>query len=132
MKASGYLVLMILALVVSWLLWGAILVFIDPEELGAVGVALFLITFGAAVFTSCLLVLYYLRIKFLKLEPIFRQFNIIFRESFLVSLLVVISLLLARFNWMNFFYFLLMLLLVMVVDICFILTYDKRRYKKIK
>ena len=55
MKGSGYLALIIFSLLVSWLLWGTVLIFIDPEELGMIGVALFLITFGVAVFTSFLL-----------------------------------------------------------------------------
>lgn len=132
MLERGYLALIIIALLISWSLWIAVLLFVGPEDLGIIGAALFLISLGAAIFTSFLLILYYLRINFFKLGPVFRQFNIIFRESFLVSFMLIGSLLLAHYNWMNFFYFLLMIVFIIIVDVFFIFTYDKRRYKKIK
>jgi molybdopterin-guanine dinucleotide biosynthesis protein A len=102
-----------------------------PEDLGFISSGLFLATFGAALFTSFILLFYYIRIRVFGLTPVFREFHVIFRESLLLVVFVTSSLMLLHARVMTFFSFLLFFLLIILIDIFCIFTYDKqRRYKK--
>ncbi|HBH46489.1 MAG: hypothetical protein A2445_04030 [Candidatus Jacksonbacteria bacterium RIFOXYC2_FULL_44_29] len=132
MKDNWYVVLLWLSGAISWLLFGAVVIFIGPDELGIWSRFLFLVTSTLANFTFWLIILYYLRVKLLRFQPVFRQFHIIFRESILLAGLFAASLWLSHYGRMSFFYFLLMFLIIAGIDLFFILSYDQRRYKKIK
>ncbi|MFH1713379.1 MAG: hypothetical protein ABH896_04315 [Candidatus Jacksonbacteria bacterium] len=120
------------ACLISWFLWSLVFIFIAPQELGVFGVILFLIALGAAFFTSFLLFFYYIRIKLLDLSPAFRQFHIIFRESFLLSSFLIIALVLTHFKIASLLNVLLLVVLILIIDIFCIINYDKRRPQKIK
>lgn len=120
------------ACLISWFLWSLVFIFIAPQELGVFGVILFLIALGAAFFTSFLLFFYYIRIKLLDLTPAFRQFHIIFRESFLLSSFLIIALVLTHFKIASLLNVLLLVVLILIIDIFCIINYDKRRPQKIK
>ncbi len=124
--------MIIAACLVSWFLWSLVFIFIAPQELGAFGVILFLIALDGAFFTSFLLFFYYIRIKLLNLTPIFRQFHIIFRESFLLSSFLIIVFILAHFKIDSVLNILLLLALILIIDIFCIINYDKKRPQKIK
>lgn len=124
--------MIIAACLVSWFLWSLVFIFIAPQELGALGVILFLIVLDGAFFTSFLLFFYYIRIKLLNLTPVFRQFHIIFRESFLLSSFLIIVLILAHFKIASVLNILLLLALILIIDIFCIINYDKKRPQKIK
>ena len=115
--------------ILSWFLFGLVIVFIAPEDLGAVGIILFLIVFGAAIFSLGLFGLYYIRVVYLKRRPVFVEFHHIFRESALFTAGAVIWLLLARYNRLTWLNLILMLLALLLIEI-FFLVYDQKPHQK--
>jgi hypothetical protein len=100
MSKRKYLVLLLLSCLISWILWGLVLVFIAPDELGFLGVVLFLLTLILVFFTLSLIFFYFIQIRLLKKQsPFFKQFHIIFREALIFTglILVVLYLLVRRF-----------------------------------
>ena len=132
MRKQSYIALIFIFCLISWLIWGLVIVFVGPEDLGILSVILFLLIAGLVFFTSFLLFFYYLRIKFLKLSPIYRQFHIIFRESLLTSALLIIVMLLLRNGFFNLFNLLALIILFFLIDIFFVLNYDQKRPQKNK
>lgn len=130
MEKSGYFYLITALSIISWLLWGIVLLFVAPDDLGLIGVGLFAVTMAAVFFTTFLLILFVIRIKLLKLEPLFRQFNVIFRESLLVTVWLIASLWLTRWRQLNALIFLLMLAAIVIIDLLCIVLYDQKRRQK--
>lgn len=129
---NWYLSSIIISCVISWILWGVVLFFIAPEDLGFIGVILFVATLGAAFFTSSFVALYALRIRFLKLTPVFRQFHIIFRESVFLGIAPLILLILSHHQVLTFLNSGLLFVALIFLEIFFIVNYDKRRYQKVR
>ena len=115
--------------VVTLFLWSLVLIFIAPEDLDIVGVLLFLVSLSAVVFTGALLFFYYVRIRLLKLEPIYQQVHVIFREAGIVACLITVSLILLNRNIMNGGIFLVLIVLGIFCEIFFLKIYGKGRSK---
>lgn len=131
MKHEWYVRLTEILCAISWFLWGVVFVLVTPEDIGSMGAVLFLATLGVALFCSFFLFFYYIRISLLARTPIFREFHSIFRESILLTLFFIISLLLshsARISGLN---FILLFFLFILIDIFCFLAYDKRDHKKV-
>lgn len=117
----------------SILLWIGVVIFIGPDELGILSVILFLAAFGFAIFSSLLVCFYYIRIYRKPLaSPPFRLFHRMFRESALVSGVVITYLIFSHFGAGNIINLLLVLGLAVCIDIIFIFYYDRKRRTKIK
>jgi hypothetical protein len=132
MRKQGYVALIFTFCLISWLIWVLVIFFVGPEDLGILSVVLFLLIAGLVFFTSFLLFFYYLRIRLLKLSPGYRQFHIIFRESLLVSILLIIVMLLSRNGFLNLFNVLALIILFFLIDIFFVINYDQKRPQKNK
>jgi hypothetical protein len=116
--------------VISWFLWGVVFVLVSPEDIGLLGVMLFLTALGSAFFCSFFLLFYYIRISLLARTPIFREFHSIFRESILLAFFFIISLLLFHSGRTGRLNFILLFFLFILVDIFYFIVYDKRDHKK--
>ncbi|HCA67095.1 MAG: hypothetical protein A2249_01420 [Candidatus Jacksonbacteria bacterium RIFOXYA2_FULL_44_7] len=127
-----YPILLISASAASILLWVGVVIFIGPDELGVLGVALFLSAFGFAIFSSLLACFYYIHIHANRASsPPFRIFHRMFRESGLLTGVVIIYLILAHFGIGTFTNLGLLLGIAIVIDAIYIFYYDRRRRAKI-
>ncbi len=129
--ARSFNFFLIAAVVISWALWLTVFILISPDDLGMAAPPLFLVAFGMAVFTAGVEGVYLLRRRFGRQQPLFRQLNMIIRESALLAAIVILNLVLAHFQVFNFFYLGLQLIAAILIDLYLIYIYDRRRYKKI-
>ena len=131
MKHGWYVRLTGILCIISWFLWGVVFVLVTPEDIGSMSVVLFLATLGVALFSSFFLFFHYIRISLLARTPIFREFHSIFRESILLTLFLIISLLLLHIGRISELNFVLLFFLAILIDIFCFLAYDKRDHKKV-
>lgn len=104
MSFRSYILLMLLATIISWVVWGMILFFINPFETDFFGflffyLSLFLSLVGTISITSSII-----RKIFVKNEILFRQVIISFRQAILFSILIIVCLLLQSqrlLTWWN-------------------------------
>lgn len=97
---------MSLASIVCWMVFVFILFSIDPFETNWPGFALFYFSLGLSLAGTFSLAGFLIRFNILKKDLVFKQVAEAFRQSFLVSLLLIaILILLAKglFTWMNLF-----------------------------
>ncbi|MBI4359480.1 MAG: hypothetical protein HY564_00095 [Candidatus Jacksonbacteria bacterium] len=128
-----YPTLLIGASAASILLWIGVVIFIGPDELGILGVILFLAAFGFAIFSSLLVCFYYIHIYRKSSEsPPFRLFHRMFRESALISVVVIVYLIFSHFGAGSVINLLLILGFAVCIDIISIFYYDRKRRAKIR
>ena len=130
MKERLFIALVALLSTASLIFWLLVLFFVSPQELGFLSVFLFFASLGAFFFTSSLLGLYYIRIRLLKLTPSFRHIGISFRESTVITLFGIAALVISHFSFLNPLNFFLLFFLCALMDIFFIITYDRKRRTK--
>lgn len=127
-----YPILLICASATSVLLWIGVVTFIGPDELGILGVILFLAAFGFAIFSSLLVFFYYIYIyRKSRASPPFRLFHRMFRESALLSGIVITYLILAHLGAGSIVNLLILLGVAVCIDIICIFYYDRKRRAKI-
>lgn len=124
MTLKRYLIIMTSFSAICWGIWIYVLYIVNPEITNWIGFALFYISLFLSLVGASALVGFLVRFVALKRGLAWRLVKEAFRQSFLFSLLVVVSLyLLAHglFSWFNLF------LLVAALSIIefFILSYSK-------
>ncbi len=126
MTLRTYLIIMSLATIISFLAWLTVVFMVNPEITNWVGFALFYFSLFLFLLGGASLLGFFVRFVALKRELAFRLVKSAFRQSFLFSLLVVISLFLCAhnlFTWLNLFF----LIFGLSVLEFFLLGYDKSR-----
>ncbi|MEA3398626.1 MAG: hypothetical protein U9R06_02690 [Patescibacteria group bacterium] len=106
MTLKRYLIFMSLATLICWAAWNYIAWAINPELTNWIGFLLFYFSLFAALTGTAALVGFIIRFIGLKQKLAFRSVKEAFRQSFLFSALIVISLLLLSrdlFTWLNIF-----------------------------
>lgn len=124
MTLKRYLTTMGIMTAVCWLLWIYVIFSIDPEITNMVGFILFYISLSLALIGSFAIMGFFVRFIALKQKLAFHSVKEAFRQSFLFSLLIVVSLyLLSRelFTWLNLFF----LVTSLSVLEFFLLSYEK-------
>jgi hypothetical protein len=124
MTLKRYLTIMGIATSVCWLLWLYIIFSIDPWITNLLGFILFYTSLSLAMIGSFALVGFFVRFVALKQILAFHSVKEAFRQSFLFSLLIIISLnLLSKglFTWLNLFF----LVTSLSVLEFFLLSYEK-------
>jgi hypothetical protein len=104
MTLRTYTLIMSLTTIFAWLLWLSILSLVDPEVTTWIGFSLFYSSLFLALVGTSALVGFFVRFIAMKKELAFRLVKEAFRQSFLFSSLVIISLLLLSeglFSWLN-------------------------------
>lgn len=124
-----YPIMLIGASAVSVVLWIGVVIYIGPDELGALGIVLFLAAFGFAIFSSLLVCFYYIHMR--RAQTPFRVFHRMFRESGLITGVVIIYLFLSHFGAGTFTNLFILLGIGILVDVFCIVYYDQRRRAKI-
>lgn len=129
-EEEKYPALITVLCIISWFLWFVVLILISPKDLGVLSIVLFLASLAVALCTSFLLLLFYIRIRLLKRAPMFREFHIIFRESTLLTMASIVTLLLFHRGVREILNVALLLFLIVLIDIFCITRYDQRGFKK--
>jgi hypothetical protein len=104
MTLKKYLLVMISMSFICWSLWAYIVFSIDPESTNWIGFALFYILLFLSLAGTFSIGGFFMRFKLLKQTIAFRSVKEAFRQSFLLSLLIIACLvLLSRdlFSWLN-------------------------------
>ena len=126
MTLRAYLILMTLATLVCWAAWGYIIWTIDPEMTNWVGFLLFYISLFLALAGTAAVIGFIVRFIAFKKELAFRNVKEAFRQSFLFSALITISLLLVAkdlFTWLNLFF----LVIGLSILEFFLISYNKAK-----
>ena len=89
---------MMLSTVFCWISWGMILVYVDPETTGVIGLTAFYVSLFFALIGTLTLAGFYLRVWFSKNEILFAHVGPAFRQAIFLSLVLVGSLVLQSFR----------------------------------
>lgn len=103
MTLKGYSVIMVFTTIISWILWTMIITVVDPEVTNWIGFVLFYFSLFLSLLGTSALVGFFIRIM-MKQELVFRLVKDAFRQSFLFSSLILVSLFLLSkdlFSWLN-------------------------------
>ena len=104
MTLRSYLTVMIATTVLCWLAWFYVVWAINPESTNWIGFSLFYVSLFLASTGTATLIGFMIRFVGLKQNLAFRSVKEAFRQSFLFSSLVIISLALQSkdlFTWLN-------------------------------
>lgn len=107
MNLKGYLTIMTIMTLACWAVFAYVIWIIDPFETNEIGFALFYATLFLSLLGTASIVGFLIRFVGMKRELAFRLVKDAFRQSFLFSILIVISLYLLTknlFTWLNLFY----------------------------
>lgn len=88
MSLTRYIAIMGIGTVISAASWVIVLMFIDPETIGFVGVSLFFISFFLMIFGIASIVGFVVRRIFQRSEVAFKLVAISFRQAILIALLL--------------------------------------------
>ena len=124
MTLRGYLIIMTLATLACWSAWAYILWIINPEVTNWIGFLLFYLSLFLALTGTATLIGFVIRFMALKQELAFRSVKEAFRQSFLFSALIIVSLFLVTkdlFTWLNLFF----LIIGLSVLEFFLISYKK-------
>ena len=127
MSLKKYLILMSFSTLLCWLIWGAVILRIDPEEVGSLGFFLFYLSFLLSLIGSLAILGFLVRIKFSK-EPTFKKVTISFRQAIWFSFLIVFFLSLKGQELLRWWNILLFILFLALLELFFI-TYRRREIK---
>jgi hypothetical protein len=104
MSLKKYLILMSFASIICWAIFVFVIFTINPQATNLIGFLLFYASLSLAVMGTSAILGFLIRFKVLKKELVFRQVTEAFRQSFLISLMIVASLMLLSqdlFTWVN-------------------------------
>ena len=124
MTLRQYLITMAMMTLVCWGAWGYIILIINPEATNWIGFSLFYSSLFLALTGTAALIGFIIRFVFLKQKLAWRSVKEAFRQSFLFSSLIAISLLLLAkglFTWLN----LILLVFSLTVLEFFLISYEK-------
>jgi len=88
MSVRGYTLLLAIATALSWSAWSAIIMTINPQETGAIGLTLFYISISLALAGTFSLIGFLIRTLFVKKEDVFSRVSIAFRQAVFFTLLI--------------------------------------------
>ena len=89
---------MMISTVFCWASWVMILIYVDPESTGVVGLAAFYVSLFFALIGTLTLLGFYLRVWFSHNEILFAHVGPSFRQAIFLSLVLVGSLILQSFR----------------------------------
>jgi hypothetical protein len=126
MTLKQYLVTMLIVTVTCWFIWIFIVLTVNPEITNWIGFSLFYFSLFLAIAGTASIVGFVFRFIIFREELIYRLVKIAWRQSFLFSLLIMVSLMLLAhnlFSWLN------MLLLVIGLSTLefFLLSWQKQK-----
>jgi hypothetical protein len=131
MTLKNYLSLMIFMTLICWLVFFGVVSTVDPTTTNLPGFALFYSALGVSLIGTGAIAGFVFRFALLKQQLAFRAVGEAFRQSFLFSLLILISLFLLShhlFTWLN----ILFLVIGMALLELFLISYNRSRILRVK
>ncbi len=104
MSFRFYILLMLTATFLSWIIWGAVIFFVNPYEAGFLDLSFFYLSLFFALTGSFAVLGSVTRHWFSKEKILFRQAAVSFRQAIFFSVLIVVCLFLQSqriLNWWN-------------------------------
>lgn len=120
MSLKKYLIFMSSATLFSWLAWLIVIFYINPEEAGFVGFAMFYLSLFLALVGSFSLLGFFTRVWFSREEVIFRHLGVATRQSLLFSILLVGSLILQGSGFFRWWSVVLLIAFITLLEFFFI------------
>jgi hypothetical protein len=120
MSLKRYLITMSLMTLVCWLAWVVVLFKIDPNQAGAIGLTLFYVSLLFALVGTFSLFGFFIRVWFSKEEIIYRHLGISTRQSIWFALLVVVTLLLKKADFLRWWSALPLIVFLMLMEFFFL------------
>lgn len=130
MSLRTYLILMILATLLSWIAWGLVIYLIDPAEADFLGLLCFYSSLLLAFSGSLALLGFFLRAKFLKSLPLFKHVIKAFRQGFLLASLLVLAFFLQSKRFLTWWNIILLVSIFTVLEFFFISHRSKPKGEK--
>lgn len=126
MTLKKYLILMSLATVVSLVILATVVFYLNPQEAGWWGLALFYVSLFLTLLGIFTLLGFILRVWLINV-PVFQQVGVAFRQASWLAILVVFGLILQSYAWLNWWTMLLMVLLLSAIETGFLFLGKKSR-----
>ena len=120
MSLKKYLILMTSVTVFCWLAWLVVLFYMNPEEAGLAGFAMFYASLFSTLIGSFSLLGFFLRVWFSRETLIFRHLGVATRQSMWFSALLVTALLLQGGGMLKWWSALLLVLFLILLEFFFI------------
>ena len=124
MSFSKYIITMILGTIICWILFGSIIYLIDPFESGVFGILFFYISLFLSLIGTFAILGLLIRVKFFKIQVLFKQVLISFRQSVLFSVLIIGTLFLKSQNLFNIYSIVLFIIILTIIEF-FLISYKK-------
>jgi hypothetical protein len=96
MSLKQYLLLMVAATLATYILFLMVLYFFDPENSGILGIIFFYVSLGLALVGTLSIVGLLVRVLFTSEKRMYRKVITSFRQSLLLSILIITALVLQR------------------------------------
>ncbi|MFZ6036243.1 MAG: hypothetical protein ACOYUK_03820 [Patescibacteria group bacterium] len=120
MSLKKYLIIMTSATLVSWTAWLFVFFFINPDEAGVVGFALFYLSLFFALVGTFSLFGFFVRVWFTKEQVIFRHLGVATRQSFFFAILLVGALVLLGADVLRWWTIVLLVMFMTLLEFFFI------------
>jgi len=124
MTLKTYLTIMLLATAICWTAWAIVINSIDPETTNIIGFLLFYASLFLSLVGTSAIIGFFIRFVALRRELIFRQVAVSFRQSFLFSVIIIVSLILQSFQMLT-WYNALFLIAALTVFEFFLISYKR-------
>ncbi len=120
MSLKQYLIFMTAATFVSWLAWLIVLFYLNPEEAGFIGFALFYLALMFALVGTFSLIGFFMRVWFSREQVIFRHLRVSTRQALLFSILIISLLMMQGSGYLRWWSILLVVALLALIEFFFI------------
>lgn len=107
---------MSLATIFCWVAWLLVLFYMNPDEVGAIGLMAFYISLFLALLGTFSLVGFFVRVWFSRSQAIFRYLGIAFRQAVWFSVLIVVALILQAERYLTWWNALLLILFLVLLE----------------
>jgi len=125
MTLKQYLTTMLIVTITCWLIWIFIVWTINPKVTNWIGFLLFYMSLFLALTGTAAIVGFAIRFVVMKKELAYRLVKEAFRQSFLFSGLIIISLMLLSKGWFSWFNLILLIIGLSALEY-FLLSYQKK------
>jgi len=126
MTLRKYLIFLLVCTGFCWLTWFFVIRYTNPESTGWMGFAFFYLSLFVSLVGTFSIVGFLIRSMFKREEVIYKKIDISSRQSIILSLLIIISLILQSQRLMTWWNFIILVVAISLVEIFFI-SYRKFR-----
>lgn len=117
MSLRQYLMTMTVATILSWCVWVLIIFYFDPDTAGLIGFLFFYISLFLSIVGTVSIIGFIIKMKLIRNdELIFRHIKRTFKQGFILSSFVIITLILLQKNLLTWWNFILLVMLYLFIE----------------